>query len=137
MATMAKLSFAVATRSFDNGCRHQCIRAGACDTKIYHRSRGSCLTLIVHHLTEPTELAHSLYDLCTDMFEKNTITCISPNKCMSPSGSCRLAVLFVFFCVCFPFFVSLFCMCQRSFDHSSRVVDLDDRQCFTAPSAMR
>ena len=31
----------------------------------------------------PTEPAHSLYDLCTDMFEKNTITYISPSKCMS------------------------------------------------------
>ena len=34
-------------------------------------------------ITGPTEPAHSLYHLCSDMIEKNTIVYISPSKCMS------------------------------------------------------
>ena len=34
-------------------------------------------------ITGPTEPAHSLYHLCSDMIEKNTTVYISPSKCMS------------------------------------------------------
>ena len=34
-------------------------------------------------ITGPLEPAHALYDLCSDMIEKNSIVYISPSKCMS------------------------------------------------------
>ena len=34
-------------------------------------------------ITGPLEPAHALYDLCSDMIEKNTVIYISPSKCMS------------------------------------------------------
>ena len=34
-------------------------------------------------ITGPLEPAHALYDLCSDMIEKNTVVYISPSKCMS------------------------------------------------------
>ena len=62
------------------------------------------------------------------------LTLVSP-----PSGTCRVAGLFccVFVCVVFCLLFSCFASARGFLTVPLRVVDLDDRQCFTARSAMR